>query len=197
MRKLILGAWLAVLLGVISLLFWYNDWKYRLPTPVPIGYNAVVSGAKIDHRLDMKRENGKPLFLHFFNPACPCSRFNFQHFKSLVNNYGDEVDFAVVIMSNKEYKAEEIQNRYGIRIPVLFDTLIAAACGVYSTPQAAIIDKDDRLFYRGNYNSTRYCTDKKTEYARVALDALLSNKILESDPAALIAYGCTLPKCSK
>jgi hypothetical protein len=197
MKKIILGAWLAVILGVISVLFWYSDWQYRLPTPVPEGYKAVASGIKINFQGDMKRENGKPLFLHFFNPICPCSKFNFQHFKSLVNKYEDEVNFAIVVMSNKKYTTEEIQDRYGISIPVFFDTAIAAACGVYSTPQAAIIDKDDHLYYRGNYNSTRYCTDKKTEYARIALDALLSNNQIEFAPAALTAYGCTLPKCSK
>jgi hypothetical protein len=52
------------------------------------------------------------------------------------------------------------------------------------------------LYYRGNYNKSRYCTDKKTEYARMALDALLNNNAnIGFDQLAIKAYGCQLPKC--
>lgn len=32
--------------------------------------------------------------------------------------------------------------------------MIAISCGVYSTPQAVIIDGNGQLFFRGNYNKT-------------------------------------------
>jgi AhpC/TSA family len=197
MRKGIIIIWLTILLTGISALFWYNDWQYRLPTPVPVNYMAVATGEKIDLKLNLSRKNEQPLFLHFFNPNCPCSRFNFKHFKWLLNTYGDKVNFAIVIMSNKTYTEKEIQDKYDIKIPVFFDTAIATSCGVYSTPQAVLIDRNDQLQYRGNYNSSRYCSDTKTEYARIALDALLKNKNVVFDQAALKAYGCELPKCTK
>jgi hypothetical protein len=101
-------------------------------------------------------------------------------------------------MSNKEYTDKEIQNKFDINLPVLFDTAIASSCGVYSTPQAVIIDTDHKLYYRGNYNRSRYCTEKKTEYARMALDSLLHhNPNVIFDQFALKAYGCELPKCTK
>jgi hypothetical protein len=42
-----------------------------------------------------------------------------------------------------------------------------------------------RLQYRGNYNRSRYCTDNKTEHARLSLDALLKNNNIVFDQAAL------------
>jgi hypothetical protein len=69
--------------------------------------------------------------------------------------------------------------------------------GVYSTPQAVIIDAGQRIFYRGNYNRTRYCTDKKSEYARLALKSLLQNNDVVFSQYALTPYGCQLPKCTK
>jgi hypothetical protein len=198
MRKGTVIIWLGLLFTGISAFFWYNDLVYRLPTPVPENYKAVKTSATINLAPKLKSDTNKPVFLHFFNPACPCSRFNIAHFKSLVKQYADEANFAVVVISNKEYTENEIQNKFDIKIPVLFDTAIAASCGVYSTPQAVIIDTNQKLYYRGNYNKSRYCSDKKTEYARIALDSLLHhNPNVVFDQFALKAYGCELPKCSK
>lgn len=198
MKKGVVLAWLAFLLSGIVALFWYNEGVYNLPTPVPQNYRVVDAGKKIDLPQIVKTKGDKPLFLHFFNPACPCSRFNIPHFRSLVNEYGSSVNFAIVVMSNKNWSEKEIQEKFGVDIPVLSDSSIAASCGVYSTPQAVIIDNSDKLFYRGNYNKTRYCADKKTEFARIALEGLLKgNSTMLFDPLAVKAYGCQLPVCSK
>jgi hypothetical protein len=197
MKKLTLLIWLALLSGGVSALFWYNEWKYNLPTPIPCNYHTVSAGTTINLDGKVKTEANKPTFLHFFNPSCPCSRFNMPHFKSLVKKHSHDVNFAIVIMSNKDFTEKEIQNKYDLDIPVLFDTTIAVNCGVYSTPQAVIINTDQRLFYRGNYNKTRYCSDKKSEFARMALDSLLQgNMITRFNPLATKAYGCKLPNCN-
>jgi len=197
MRKPIVIACLSVLFGGIITLFWYNEWVYSLPTPVPEHYRPVDTGSVID--LAGKFKSGsKPLFLHFFNPDCPCSRFNITHFKTLVKQYGKDVDFGIVVLSAKEYTASQIQDKFGIRIRVSFDSSVAAACGVYSTPQAVIITANHRLYYRGNYNKSRYCTDKNSNYAQIALDGLLHRSATPVfDRFALTAYGCRLPGCKK
>ena len=45
---------------------------------------------------------------------------------------------------------------------------------------------------RGNYNASRYCTDRATEYARIALELLLGSNDAPV-PAETPAYGCELP----
>jgi thiol-disulfide isomerase/thioredoxin len=196
MRKGTVIIWLALLFAGIIALFWHNEWVYNLPTPVPANYKIVNRGVDIKLPAQLDSLNSKPLLLHFFNPNCPCSRFNIDHFRSLVKQYGNRVNFAMIVMSNKEHTVKEIHDKYGVNIPVLFDTTIATSCGVYSTPQAVIIDTTHKLYYRGNYNKGRYCTNQKTEYARMALDALL-NKMpaIVFDRFALKAYGCKLPGC--
>ena len=198
MRKGIVIFCLSLLfLGIIGL-FWRNEWVYNLPTPVPENYKTVNPGSIIDFAGKFQSDNDRPLFLHFFNPDCPCSRFNITHFKSLVKQYDKEVDFRIVVMNNKDYTAREIQDKFDIQIPVSFDSAIAVSCGVYSTPQAVIISADHKLFYRGNYNKSRYCTDKKSNYAQIALEGLLHrNSNFVFDRFALTAYGCQLPKCTK
>jgi len=198
MKKGTVIAWLFILFSGVAAFFWYYDWKYSLPTPVPENYKAVNAGVVLNLPASVKENNGKPLFLHFFNPSCPCSRFNMAHFKSLVKQHSGEVNFKIVVMSDKEYTAKDIQDKFDLQLPVLFDTALATTCGVYSTPQAVIINSDQELFYRGNYNRSRYCSDKKTEYARVAIEGLLQhNPVQHFDQFALKAYGCQLPRCTK
>ncbi|MEP7258103.1 MAG: thioredoxin fold domain-containing protein [Flavitalea sp.] len=204
MNRCLVSAWLIVLsIGIIAL-FWRMDLIYSLPTPVPQHYQAVNLGERIDlpasFQISAKRspDNKKPLFLHFFNPDCPCSKFNMAYFQSLVKTYDKQVDFAIVALTNKTYNEKDIQDRFGLKLPVLFDSAIAAACGVYSTPQAAIFSPDQQLYYRGNYNRARYCTDKKSNYAEIALNGILTNeRNIMFSPMALKAYGCTLPNCTK
>ena len=121
------------------------------------------------------------------------------HFKGLAKKYGNEISFAVVVItSDKDYTEEIIRKKYALTMPILFDTSLAVICGVYSTPQAVLLTANEQLYYRGNYNRSRYCTDKKSNYAQIAIDALLASK---QEPAfnnyALTAYGCSLPNCKK
>ncbi|GAB3903297.1 hypothetical protein GCM10028803_31490 [Larkinella knui] len=99
-------------------------------------------------------------------------------------------------MSIKTYSVQQIQEKLELNLPVMFDKSIAAVCGVYSTPQAVLLDSKNRLYYRGNYNRSRYCTDERTSYAKRALIGLLNkdaNQVI--DPLAVRAYGCSLPYC--
>jgi len=188
--------WLLALVAAVGSLFWYQDWVYQLPTPVPDTYIPVQTGTVVKVTPSVVAQPGKPVFLHFFNPACPCSRFNRPQFKALVKQFGQEVNFAVVVMSTRSYSAEQIQQKLGLRVPVLTDSSLARACGVYATPQAVLLDSQHRLYYRGNYNRSRYCTDEQTSYAKQALIGLLTKSRPVTDERALTSYGCSLPYCT-
>jgi hypothetical protein len=198
MKKWVAAVWLLFLLTIIFSLFWYNQLVYSLPTAVPKNYKTVHNGKIIPLNGSLDFKNDLPVFLHFFNPDCPCSRFNIDHFKSLVKTYHNQVNFAIVLMASKRFTEKEIQQRFNINVPVVADSALAAATGVYSTPQAVILRKDKSLFYRGNYNKTRYCTDEKTSYAKLAIESLIKRtSLVQFDRSALTAYGCTLPNCNK
>ncbi len=196
-KKILLGLWFFLLLAAITFLFWDNEFKYSLPTPVPKNYHEIAMGSKIDLKCCVTDQ--RPVFIHFFNPECPCSRFNVPHVTSLIKKYGDRINFKIVVINEKNnYTIAEIQNKFDAKIPVYFDDAIAKNCGVFSTPQAVLIDASQKLYYRGNYNKTRYCTDTKTNFAQQAIDSLLSHTNAPSfDALALRAYGCSLPKCTK
>jgi thiol-disulfide isomerase/thioredoxin len=197
-KKLLLTLWFSLLFGAILLLFWQNEYKYSLPTPIPKDHHDIAMGARIDLGEKFFEKN-KPVFIHFFNPDCPCSRFNVPHVAELIKKYGDKINFNIVVLNKvKDFTVEEIQNKFDAKIPVFFDKAIADKCGVFSTPQAVLIDASQNLYYRGNYNKTRYCTNAESNYAQIAIDSLLNQNSKPSfDALALKAYGCSLPKCTK
>jgi hypothetical protein len=176
------------------------DLVYDLPTPVPSEHRVVEVGTPIPLYGALAQPTGKPVFLHFFNPRCPCSRFNIPEVRSLMDRYQDRVAFRVVVVlpEGKTYSVEDLEDKFGPGIPISFDRSVAATSGVYSTPQAVLIDAEGKLFYRGNYNKHRYCTVEATSYARIALDSLLSGSAsIHPEPAALVSYGCAFPICNK
>lgn len=185
-------------MSTVGAIFWYNEVRYQLPTPVPEGYQPIKNGTPINLPTALVSKTGKPVFLHFFNPDCPCSRFNIKQFNALVKQYGSQVDFRIIAVTKKTYTADEIREKFQPDIPVSFDQSLAALCGVYSTPQVALLDAAHRLYYRGNYNRSRYCTDERTSYARIAIDGVLqNNNHLSFNKYALVSYGCSLPGCPK
>lgn len=182
-----------MLFSLILLAFWFQDWQYSLPTPKPKGLPLPETGQPL--RLTSlpgipASPDGRPLFLHFFNPACPCSRFNLDYIRGLVREHGAQVRFIAVIESGASCR------NLHLPMPVVADAdgAIARACGVYSTPQAVLLDTKGKLCYRGNYNAGRYCTERSTEFARLALEALLASRSpAVPSRAATMAYGCQLP----
>lgn len=199
-RKRIIITWLSLLTIVVGVLFWYNEWLYSLPTPVPPSYKLVSANTHIGIIEKLNADPGKPVFLHFFNPDCPCSRFNLPHFRELVKKYSGQVTFVAVpmVFTRYNYTDEEILDKLKVNIPVWRQQGVAEAVGVYSTPQAVLITNNNDLFYRGNYNKSRYCTDKRSNYAEIAIETLLNGSATpDFGPMALKAYGCTIEGCVK
>lgn len=177
----------------IGKIFWSQELRYTQPTPIPADYTPVPVASDVQLKLPFINDTGKPKHLHFYNPDCPCSRFNFDHFLSLTKKYDGQIDFYIVIPFAESF--ERVNRLYGDKLPVLVDSneRLSKALGVYSTPQAVIIDDAGKLYYRGNYNKSRYCTDAKTNFAQIALESVLSGKPApQLGQLSSMSYGCQL-----
>lgn len=194
--KAVLIGVLGSLLILVSLVFWQQELKFLLPTPLPADYQPVENMQLINLEEVGIQAGTKPTLLHFYNPDCPCSRFSTQHFASLVKEYGEKVSFYLVLQRAADrVKAGEQMTAMGLDLPIILDedSSLAQKSGVYSTPQAVLLDTESRLYYRGNYNRARYCTDKNTSYARQALAAITAGERAPSfSSLATKAYGCQL-----
>lgn len=193
MRVRIIGLGVVLIACVvgIGMIFWQQELKYQLPTPVPATYSPVAINSQV--LLPAEFAKGESYFLHFYSPDCPCSRFNARHLKSLIRSYRDSVKIVVVVSS--ETNKLKAQRELGEDLNMWVDKKeeLAKSCGVYSTPQAAIVDKNGNLFYRGNYNRSRYCTTRASNFAELSLIALLNNQPPPSfGLLSTQSYGCEL-----
>lgn len=192
-RALALGLVLAICAGCIAIIFWNQEMKYQLPTPVPSKYVSVIAGKSVSLPANFK--TNRAYFFHFYNPDCPCSRFNARHLKSLIRSYSDSVSIVIVVSSEDDLAKAKKEFNESLHYFADRNQALAKSCGVYSTPQAAIVDAEGKLFYRGNYNRSRYCTARATNFAELSLIALLNNQ--PSPSFGLLAaqsYGCELSK---
>ena len=191
----------AGLLAFAGYVFWLQDWKYSLPTPKPQGLQQIAIGSKPSLPPALARlrrqAGGRPIFLHFFNPDCPCSRFNEDHVQALVRAHRATTAFVAIVEPEGGELARDAAERaardFGMEAILDADGSIGRALGVYSTPQAVILNADGTLFFRGNYNLSRYCADAKTEYARLALEHAIAHTPYTAPEGATVAYGCELP----
>jgi len=189
---------ISALLAVVWIgwIFWEQEAKYVLPTPVPLEFKDVKLGASIDLSA-YHISQGRIAMLHFFNPDCPCSRFNMMEFERIASKYRDQADVYVVIQSSDEGDAEKFRTKYDLNLPILLDNdgTISDRCGIYSTPQSVLLDNESKLYFKGNYNAARYCARKETSFAEIAMDHLLKGETLPLwvTTELTLPYGCTLP----
>ena len=184
-----------ICLSGIAYIFWRQELRFTKPTKKPSDLKLVEVNDSI--HLDFVNKASKPLFIHFYNYDCPCSRFNIKEFKAMVRDFSDSIDFiAVVQAGDKSENAEKLfKEKYNLGVETINDKdgLIADALGIYSTPQAVII-KNSKIFYKGNYNKARFCTSRNTRFAEMALEAMINGKQPPEMPLlAEIPYGCELP----
>lgn len=197
LKKLLLILCLFVISFLIGAIFWQQEIKYQMPTPVPPDYSPIVIGEKINLSNEFLLSDSKPILIHFFNPDCPCSKFNLGEFNNILLKYKDRVDFYIIAKSDEFTEAAELKNKFAADVKILTDSddVIANKCGVYATPQAVLIDTDNKLYYRGNYNISRYCTSPESNFVVMAIDSVLANKKSPVfNELAYIPYGCEIPK---
>lgn len=175
--------------------FWQYEVKYALPTPAPIDLVEVCIGSQVDIE-PFITQGEKPMLLHFFNPNCPCSKFNIKEFFDLEKEYGKNIDLAIILESELEEDVDQFKKTYGSEVDILLDKdgAISDVLGIYSTPQAVILDTDGVIYYKGNYNKARFCTNKDSRFVDQALEHLMAGEPLPIfTEKATIAYGCNLP----
>jgi hypothetical protein len=205
-RIAIVATGVTICLGFVCAVFWHEDVRYSLPTPRPAGLVQVARGEKLPVERWLAEAklpvDGRPLLFHFFNPYCPCSRFNLEHIRQLRRRFEGRVRFVGVVEApiDDPGARTDLERRLAelhFDLPYAFDPdgHMAREAGVYSTPQGVLVQSEGALVYRGNYNVSRYCTDPRTEFVRIALESLVDQKG-EAPPDAP-AYGCKLPSTER
>jgi hypothetical protein len=115
----------------------------------------------------------------------------------MAHRYKNSVQFYVVLQSDDYDAVGRFKKKYELNVPVILDRdgAISDKCGIYATPQAVLLDRNSTIYFKGNYNASRYCTRKETKFVELAIDSLIGNKPLPLFIRNMLTepYGCTLP----
>lgn len=196
-RIVIFSVSMLIILATIGLIFWQQEVKYALPTPVPTNFIDTKIGQSVDLSDHLTLKENRKSLLHFFNYDCPCSKFNIKDFERIAKKYEADVDFYVIIQDNDTAALSQFKSKYQLDIPTILDKdgAISDICGIYATPQAVILTEENNLYFKGNYNKARFCTRKETRFVDMAMTHLINDEDLPPffEFALVQPYGCSLP----
>ena len=196
-KIVVLAIALPLIFFTIGYLLWIKEMQYALPTKVPENYVKVKVLEKVGLQEAFGESNGKPFFIHYYNPYCPCSKFNFSYYKSLTDKYKNKFNLFLVIREIDRDIIDELREKIKTEVTLIVDEEgeIAKQTGVYSTPQAVLLNPDYTLYFRGNYNRSIYCTTKGYNYAEMAMDSIIAGAIApDLGYFAITSYGCSLER---
>jgi peroxiredoxin len=191
---------MAAITTAIGYIFWQQETQYWTPTEKPASLSIEIHQGD-EAPLELIQINAplqKPLLIHFFNTDCPCSRFNMKDVAGLVNQHKDEID-VIIVLQSYDYKSADLayfNKKTGLDLPLIVDRdgKIAQAFGIYSAPQAVVVNEEGRIHFRGNYNLSRYCTKQESAFVALSIQSLLSgSKTADFGLLATTPYGCLLP----
>lgn len=159
-------------------------------------------GNRLENLIEKESKTGKQpgsiSVIHFWNPDCPCSRFNEVHVKKIISDYADKnVEFSVVVSG----KTSQQRNAYSELAKQVFNFDAVKAIrsdwpmeqGPPSSPAVAIMNKQGKLVYFGPYSLGARCSPDKGKFVEKALDGLSDEKLPQKKQLNTLAVGCFCP----
>jgi thiol-disulfide isomerase/thioredoxin len=139
-------------------------------------------------------QSGRVQVVLFWSAECPVVRLVEPRIAELRRSWPKQVEL-LYVASNMGEPRELLgpaAKSHGVH-PVLLDeqARIAAMLEVTTTPEAAVIDGEGRLRYRGAVDdSTMRQQEPSRHYLAAAVQAVLAGR--DPDPAETAAYGCAI-----
>lgn len=137
--------------------------------------------------------------IHFWDPGCPCSRFNEVHVKNIISTYAAKnVQFTIVVKgSTAEVRNERMrlaqQVFQGFAVKEIRDDW-PLQNGPPSSPAVAVINRQGQLVYFGPYSLGARCAPDKGQFVETVLDTLDSkNNSASKKQLNTLAVGCFCP----
>lgn len=200
---------LLVSVWVVSTVFAF--WWFQFRNIQAFDINDVVNktvffesgelGARLENLVNKEQQSNKlkPIsVVHFWNPDCPCNRFNEVHVKKIISDYADKnVQFTIVV-SGKNTKLRKLREE---RARKIFSH--SAVKNIYSdwsmdkgppsSPAVAVINSSGELVYFGPYSLGANCSADKGKFVEKVLDQLKDEKQRQKKQLNTLAVGCFCP----
>lgn len=158
-------------------------------------------GARLESLIN-KNLQGKKLkpisVVHFWNPDCPCNRFNEVHVKKIISDYAEKnVQFTIVVSGNSEEQRKLLRERASKTFTHHGVTNIRSDWpmdkGPPSSPAVGVVNSNGELVYFGPYSLGANCSPDKGKFVETVLDHLHDKKQRQKKQLNTLAVGCFCP----
>lgn len=171
-----------------------------VPAPPAIGATIVDftlpdTNGKEHSLASLKGKNGTVLI--FVAVQCPISNAYNERMEKLAQDYKARGISVVGINSNSSESADTVKSHaaaHKMTFVILKDNgnKIADSLGATKTPEAYVLDANNKLVYHGRIDNSRDLAQVNSSELRDALDATLSGKPVAKTTAA--AFGCSIKR---
>lgn len=170
--------------------------------PVNIDIGSVVADFKLpdvdghEHSLaSLKGKNGTVLI--FISVQCPVSNAYNERMQKLAEDYKARGINVIGINANSTESAEEVKAHaasHNLTFTILKDdgNKVADMLGAEHTPEAYLLDANNKLVYRGRIDNAKDASRATTNDLRDAMDAVIAGKPVSKSVAP--AFGCSIKR---
>ncbi len=169
---LVLMLMLFMTIGVLHF-YWVNEFEHY----IPVQESSMIAqvGSNISLEASLLQIGSKPAFIHFFDNECILSKTNIEHLNLFLPDFQRSFEMYLIVAG--DVTVQDLKRKYDLPTYIkvindptrqLFDEL-----GVKATPQAMIIETDQKVLFRGNYsNGNGLCAPSNIKYSAPAIALL-------------------------
>jgi peroxiredoxin len=172
----------------------------EIPAPPAIGatiedFTLPDSDGKEQSLKSLRGKNGSVLI--FVSVQCPVSNAYNERMEKLAQDFKARGIAVIGINSNVTEAADSVKSHAtanSLTFPILKDpgNKIADRLGATKTPEAYVLDGNNKLVYHGRIDNSREASGVNSSELRDALESLLAGKPIEKTTA--MAFGCTIKR---
>ena len=193
---------LACLIVAVSAAVVTSGYKGSADVPAPPAIGAMIEDFTLpdtdgkDHSLaSLKGKNGTVLI--FIAVQCPVSNAYNDRMSKLAQDYASRGVAVIGINANVTESPSAVKSHaaeHNLSFAILKDTddRIADKLGATKTPEAYLLDVNNKLLYHGRVDNSKDPSGVSSSELRDAIDAMLAGKPIAKTTA--MAFGCSIKR---
>jgi hypothetical protein len=153
--------------GTVAAFWWFEFRNLRTFLPEQVAMFQADQLGDLAAEARAPNTGSGPVIMHFWDPACPCTRFTTPHLQDILATYAGRGLGLVVLVPEAGLK-DAARETFG----AMADVRVAGTLNPVSSPAAVLLDTRGELAYFGPYSTGAGCTTGAGSFVESVLDAL-------------------------
>ncbi len=172
LNKKFIAWWLVFIwLLMIAFAFWWFELRWYRQVDFQYSDALFDSRTLLNDQSLLQGKDHRATVVHYFDPACPCTRFNTAHVQELMATYLPKGVAFVIKVPNEA--ARQLAHQTFKQVPI---DVVAAKNAPVASPAALVLNPLGQPEYVGPYSPGAVCTSKTGDFVGLALDDVIQGK---------------------